>query len=287
MKHIGILLLFTLLTARAQLLKDAASDAIPLELGTLSATVLDDVSPQNFKDGSRYAVFKIDLTEGGVAEIKLTSGFDGYLTLYNPALELLQANDDAADTDGNADNFESVVVTEIPETGTYLVVVSGYDALSVGALELAATDIPVVDDSALTLPGSLNAVLSDKDDIDDDARYFDTFTLELSSPTKVTLTLTSEPIDTYLKVFDAESKLIAENDDKVFLDDPATTDVDESSNFTLNSELELDLEAGTYQVQALSYNTGFYQLSLQGEGGTTTTITPSKPGTKPGAKPGN
>jgi hypothetical protein len=291
MKYIGGLLLFLALTAQAQRLQDAATDAIALELGTSSASVIDDMSAQNFKDGSRYVTFKLELTGGGVTEVRLTSDFDGYLSFYSPVLELLQYNDDADDSDGNEDNYESVVVAETSEAGTYLIVVSGYSPSDAGALELSAKDIPVVDDSALTLPVAIDAVLNDSDDLDDDARYYDTFTLELTKPTTVTFTMTSEPIDTYLKVFDSSGTLIDENDDKEFVDDPATTDYDESTDFTLNSELVLDLEAGSYQVQALSPSTGYYQLFVQGEGEqggqSVPALTPSKPGAKPGAKPGN
>jgi hypothetical protein len=285
MKYIGGLILILLITAQAQQLQDAATDAIALELGATSRSVIDDTSPQNFKDGSRYVTYALELAAGGVTEVKLVADFDGYLTLYSPSLGLLQYNDDAEDSDSNEDTYESVVVAETFESGTYLVVVSTYSPELSGSFEVSATDIPVVDDSALSLPASLDAVLNIDDDLDDDARYYDTFTLELTSPATVTLTMTSEPIDSYLKVFGADGNLMDENDDKVFADDPATTDVDESTDFTLNSELVLDLDAGSYQVQALSYDTGYYQLSLQGEGGntpTTPTLAPSKPGAKPG-----
>ena len=290
MKTIGGLFLCLAFMAEAQLLKDAAADAIPLTLGASVRSVIDDTSVQNFKDGTRYVTFKLDLQGGGVTEIKLVSDFDGYLTLYSPALELLQYNDDADDSDGDENNYESIVVAETFEAGTYLVVVSTYSPELSGALELSTRDVPVVDDSALTLPASIGAVLNENDELDDDARYNDTFTLELSKLTTVTVVMTSEPIDTYLKVLDASGNLVDENDDKVFVDDPATTDYDESTDFTLNSELVLTLEAGSYQIQALSYSTGYYQLFVQGEGGQdegSTVLTPSKPGAKPGAKPGN
>lgn len=294
MKTIGGLLLFLTLTAQAQLLKDAVSDAILLQLGASARSVIDDTSAQNFKDGTRYATFKVDIQGGGVTEIRLTSDFDGYLTLYSPSLELLQSNDDAADSDGDENNYESVVVAETSESGAYLVVVSTYSPELSGSLELAAKDVPIVDDSALSVPSAIGAVLNLDDDIGDDARYYDTFTLELSSPTTVTVTMTSEAVDTYLKVFDASGNLVGENDDKEFVDDPATSDYDESTDFTLNSELVLELEAGSYQIQALSYDAGYYQLFVQGEGEAleetapaTPVLTPSKPGDKPGAKPGN
>jgi hypothetical protein len=291
MKTIGGLISLLLVTVQAQRLQDAAADAIALELGAISRSVIDDISAQNFKDGSRYVTFTLDLEGGGVTEFRMTSDFDGYLTLYSPSLELLQTNDDADDSDGNEENYESVVVAETTESGTYLIVASTYSAESSGALELSAKDVPVLDDSALTVPSSIGAVLNAEDDLDDDARYYDTFTLELAAPTTVTITMTSEPIDTYLKLLDSSGDLVAENDDKEFVDDSATTDYDESLDFTLNSELTLDLEAGSYQLQALSYSTGYYQLFVQGEGGeepaVTPILTPSKPDAKPGSKPGN
>ncbi len=291
MKTIGGFILLMMMGVQAQSLKDAAGNAIALELGASSRSIIDDTSAQNFKDGTRYVTFKLDLPSGGVTEIKLVSDFDGYLTLYSPSFGLLQSNDDADDSDGDEDTYESVVVAETSEGGTYLIVVSTYSPELAGALELTAKDIPVVDDSALTLSSSISAVLNEKDDLDDDARYYDTFTLELAKPTQVTFTMTSEPVDAYLKVFDAAGSMIAENDDKVFADDAATSDYDESTDFTLNAELVLDLEVGSYEVQALSYSTGYYQLFVQGEGkqdeGTTPALTPNRPSAKPGAKPGN
>lgn len=288
MKRFSVFCLFTFLLVQAQILKDAAPDAIPLELGTLSASVLDDTSPQNFKDGSRYATFKVDLAQGKVVEFRVISDFDAYTTLYSPSLELLQTNDDADDTDGDTDNYESVIVGEAAESGTYLLVVSGYYESSVGSFEVSAKDIPVVDDGELTSPTSLNAVLNTNDESDEDGRFYDSFTLELAQPATITLTMHSDAIDSYLKVMDASGAVINENDDKIFVDDPATSDVDESTDYTLDAELELELEAGSYQIQALSYSMGFYQLFVQGEGGeaTPTPPTPTKP-SKPGAKPGS
>jgi hypothetical protein len=275
MKYVGVFVWIALLTVQGQILKEAADDAIPLELGTLSASVLDDTSPQNFKDGSRYGVFKVDLEEGKVAELRVISDFDTYLTLYSPSLEILQTNDEGDDSDGNDDNYESVIISEAPESGTYLLVVSGYYDSSVGSFEVSAKDIPVVDDSGLTLPASINGVLNIDDERSDEGRHFDSFTLELAQPSTVTLTMHSNTIDSYLKVFDAKGELVAENDDKVFVDDPATTDVNESSTYTRDAELVLDLAAGSYQIQALSYTLGFYQLTLQ-DG---TTSAPSRPET--------
>jgi hypothetical protein len=294
MKSVGgfILLLFItvqlFVTVQSQSLSAAVADAVALELDTLSRSVIDDTSAQNFKDGSRYITFKLDLPGGSVTAFRLVSDFDGYLTLYSPSQELLEYNDDADDSDGNDENYESVITTETAEGGTYLVVVSTYAAELSGALELSAKNVPVVDDAALTLPSSVGAVLNKEDDLDDDSRYYDTFTLELASPSTVTFTMTSDALDSYLKILDPRGGVLAENDDKEFVDDPATTDYDESSDFSLNAELVLELDAGSYQLQALSYDTGYYQLFVQGEGSQTApALTPSKPGAKPGAKPGN
>jgi hypothetical protein len=289
MKTIGGVLLFAFLMVQAQTLKSGVGDAISLQLETISATVLDDVSAQNFKDGSRYATFKLDLEAGSVTEFRVIADFDTYATLYSPSFELLQSNDEAQDSDGITDNHESVIVQEAVESGTYLLVVSGYYATSVGAFEVTPKNITVADDGPLTLPASVNAVLSSDEESDDDGRYLDTFTLELATPATLTFTMHSDVIDGYLKIYDSNGDLIAENDDKEFVDDPATTDVDESSDYTLDAELELELAAGSYEVQALSYTSGFYQLFVQGEGEAVTTpsLTPSKPSTKPEAKPSN
>jgi hypothetical protein len=286
MNYIGVFLLFASLVTQAQTLKGAVSDAIPLGLETISASVLDDVSAQNFKDGSRYATFKLDLNQGSVTEFRVIADFDAYATLYSPSFELLQSNDEAKDTDGDTANYESVIVQEATESGTYLLVVSGYYNTSVGAFEVTPKNIAVVDDGPLTLPASVNAVLSSDEETDDDGRYFDTFTLELTAPATLIFTMHSDTVDSYLKVFGSDGSLVAENDDKEFVDDPATTDIDESSDYTLDAGLELDLEAGSYEVQTLSYTSGFYQLFVEGEGETSPPPTPSKPA-KPGAKPGN
>jgi hypothetical protein len=265
MKKVAVFLVFSLLLVEAQTLSSAVKDAIVLGPGLISASVLDDTSSQNFKDGSRYATFKIDLKQGSVTEFRATADFDAYLTLYSPSFELLQTNDEADDSDGDDTNYESLIIQEAPESGTYLLVVSGYHPTSVGSFEVTAKDLVVVDDSTLTLPTSLNAVLSSGEDISEDGRLYDAFTLELEAPATLIFSMHSNTLDSYLRVYDADGNLLGENDDKVFVDDPATTDKDESNNYTRDAEVKLELEAGTYEVRALAFVAGFYQLSVQSE----------------------
>lgn len=233
-----------------------------LELeGFLSGT-LDQNDGQNFKDGSRTEVILAYFEEGSAIEIRLTADFDAYLTLYGPQKTVVATNDDGADA------FESLLVTEVPETGRYVLVVSGYSEIDLGNYDLSAKKLEVVDDGDLVMGSSLKAFLSETDDIDSEGKVVDKFVLELSESTNITLQMTSVLMDTFLIIFDENGQKIAENDDTVLEDDPQTTDIDESSTNVLDAQLELSLEPGLYEVWATtaSPNTyGFYQILVNSQ----------------------
>lgn len=79
-------------------------------------------------DGSLYDVYTFEGETGQSVTVNLSSSeFDTYLLVIDPAGQLLDQNDDAAQDDMNS----SVTVT-LPSDGTYTVVSNGFDSESRG-----------------------------------------------------------------------------------------------------------------------------------------------------------
>jgi hypothetical protein len=234
-----------------------------LELDSSLSGALDQNDGQNFKDGSRTEVLLANFKQGDVVELRLASEFDAFLSLYGPQKTVVATNDDGADT------FESLLITEMPETGRYVIVVSGYSELDMGTYEITAKKLEVVDDTSLSLGSGINAFLSETaDDVDVDGKSLDKFSLEINQAKTVTIQMISSLLDSYLKVIDENGQVIAENDDQIFEDDPQTEDTDESQGTSLNAEVIVTLEPGSYEIWATTASPnsyGFYQLFVTSE----------------------
>jgi opacity protein-like surface antigen len=241
---------------------------------TLSGT-LDEEDGQNLKDGSRLEVIQGRYLKGDVLEFRLGSQFDGYLTMYGPDKMLLASNDDTAstpETDGAGDSYLSSIITEIPETGRYVFIVSGYAAYDLGDYELSATPLELGQEGPITLPAEQNGILAEEDDIAEfdgggnigslGELNYDSYTFELKEAATVRAEVNSPTLDTVVELLDADGQQLAFNDDQNSEDDPSTTEVDESANYTTNAGLEISLEPGTYELRASAYSLGFYTLSV-------------------------
>lgn len=78
-------------------------------------------------DNSLYDIYTFDGAAGQTITIDLESSeFDTYLAILSPSGELLAENDD---TDGSTNS--SITIT-LGETGTFTIVVNGYDSTSQG-----------------------------------------------------------------------------------------------------------------------------------------------------------
>lgn len=231
-----------------------------LELDRPLKGLLDQNDGQNFKDGSRTEVVLAYFEEGQVVEIHLKADFDGFLSLYSPQKALIALNDDGLDTS------ESRILLQIPQTGRYSIIVSGFSQEDIGSYTLRASRLEVVDDAEITLGASLNAFLSEGDDVDAEGRVVDKFVLELAEATDIDIQMVSSFIDSYLLMFDAQGNLIAENDDRVLEDEAQTSQIGESDLTSLDAQLRLYLEAGIYEIWATTVSAetyGFYQISAR------------------------
>gem|GEM_PF-3161598 len=84
-------------------------------------------------DNSLYDIYDFDGASGQTITIDLESSeFDTYLAIISPSGELLAENDD---TDGSTNSSISITLSE---TGTFTIVVNGYDSTSQGEYLLTA-----------------------------------------------------------------------------------------------------------------------------------------------------
>ncbi len=277
MKSMILTALFALTLAYAQKVPHFLYITTPiLEPDAVVAGTLDEEGGQNLKDGSRLEVVQGRFTAGEALEFRLTSTFDGYLTIYAPDKTVLSSNDD---TDSEEETYLSSIITEIPETGRYVFIISGYSEFDFGDYELSATRLEVSEDGPITLPTELSGILGANDDFaefnDDFAEFdaggemgslgefnYDSFTFELREAATVRIEAASPALDTIVQVLDAEGNTVAFNDDQNPEDDPETLDIDESLDYTTDAGVEVDLEPGTYEIRVAAYSLGFYTLSV-------------------------
>ncbi len=115
---------------------------------------------------------------------------------------------------------------------------------------------PVQDDHADAPGADATAIVLDADGtgsaigVLEEAGDRDVFSVDVAETSSVAIQLDGA-LDTYLRVYDADGNLIAENDD---------------AGGTLNSALEATLDAGTYYISAGSYfdsEAGDYSVSVQ------------------------
>jgi hypothetical protein len=271
MKSICLTLLFALTLGFAQKIPHFLYINTPiLEPGKVIAGTLDEEDGQNLKDGSRLEVVQGRYNKGEVLEFTLTSVFDGYLTVYAPDKTILTYNDDT--TSSEEGDYISTVVTEIPESGRYVFVISGYSSFDLGDYELSAKTLELGAEGPVTLPAEQNGLITYQDDLaefmgeDEELGSlgdynFDSYTFELSETATVRIEALSAALDTLVEVLDADGKRVAFNDDQNLEDDPATPDLDESYDYTTEAGVEVDLEAGSYEIRVAAYAPGFYTLS--------------------------
>jgi hypothetical protein len=277
MKHVLVNALFILTLAVAQKVPNFLYITTPiLKPGDVVSGTLSEEDGQNLKDGSRLEVVQGRFMAGEAIEFTMVSDFDGYLTLYAPDKTVLASNDDATTEAG----YQSSIITEIPETGRYVLIVSGYSEYDVGDYDISARALSVSEDGPISLPAELNGVISVSDEFaefispamaeefaEDETLgslgefNYDAFTLELTETTTVRLDAASATLDMIIEILDAEGKQIALNDDQNVEDDLETSDYDESLDYTVNAGVEMTLEPGSYEIRVAGYDFGFYTLT--------------------------
>ncbi len=217
------------------------STAPTLEVGVPVAGELTTASGRNFKDGSYLDVLVLRAVAGEGVELAVESEiFDTYVTVFDPFGDVLDANDDAWEY-GDA-SYTSLLRFEAPATGTYLIVVSGYDPLALGTYTATrqawVAPEPVV--VAVAAPGAYDGYL--------EAQSFARYLITLDAPGTLVATLRSAEFDTYLTLL-VDGVVAAENDDFDGTD----------------SQVVVDLEAGTYEIKVRGFwetDFGTYKLDL-------------------------
>jgi hypothetical protein len=227
-----------------------------LEPGVPLRGELSETDGQNFKDGSRADVLTFSGQAGDAVHLSVVSGdFDAYLSVFAPDGGLEAANDD----DEAGTGTDAALDLTLPASGTYLMVVSGYEAADLGgytALLTLGTAAPsVAAGRALDLPAEASseltpdmAPLSTPDA--GPTGPSESFLVEVTESALLFATATSTDFDTELFVFDEGGTLLSMNDDG----DPSTT---------TDAALALELQPGRYRLVVASYDTegsGSYTL---------------------------
>lgn len=276
MKSICLTVLFALALGFAQKIPHFLYINTPfLEPGEVIAGTLDEDDGQNLKDGSRLEVIQGRYEKGQVLEFSLSSTFDGYLTVYAPDKTVLAYNDDT--TSSEEGDYISTIVSEIPESGRYVFIISGYSDFDLGDYKLSAKVLELAAEGPITLPAEQNGLISYEDDLaefmndDEDlgslGEYnFDSYTFELDDAATVKIeALSTAALDTIVALLDAEGNQLVMNDDQNAEDNPETLDVDESYDYTTEAALEVELEAGSYEIRVAAYAPGLYTLVVSVE----------------------
>ncbi|NLG09800.1 MAG: hypothetical protein GX560_11205 [Deinococcales bacterium] len=211
---------------------------------------------QNFKDGSYLDLYALRGEAGQTVRIAAVSlEFDTFLTVYGPDGSLLDWVDD------NPYSIDAELTLELPETGRYLVVVSGYSSHDLGRYTVSmTTHDPAVTPSAteIDVPGVFAGVLDGDGpmvpymEVPGGAHVF-----ELTEPAALAIYAASDAFDTYVLVTDAEGSLVVENDDRNY---------SEASGYDTSSLAFAEFEPGVYYVYVTSWYSqpiGEYDLEIR------------------------
>lgn len=200
---------------------------------------LTEASGQNFKDGSYLDMFVMYGEEGDLVTLRAASyDFDTYLSLFDPSGWLISAVDDGP----NGTDAELSIT--LPETGRYLVVLSGYSAYQLGSYTISRTDGAAAGEAEaipLPVPGTL---LGSMDGVSSTVLpYWGTpavlFVLELEEDAAVEITARSADFDTFIVVTDENGAVLIENDDENY---------SEATDWNTDSKAFTMFAAGTYYV---------------------------------------
>lgn len=221
----------------------------PLVAGTPLRGELDSGDGQNFKDGSRLDLYRIDATAGESYHVTIsTPVFSPVLSVYDPG-GLLVSYSDFADHYGPA-----TTTFEAATDGRYLLVVSGWSDLDLGeyVLELTQPALEAAAGVRVSLPSEIASQIT----LDlapfpggygGGAEYY-TFTV--AEETFLVATMRSDQVDAVLVLLDEFGTVLNSNDD-----DGRSTD----------SQLTAVLQPGRYTVVASTYfagESGDYTLVL-------------------------
>ncbi|MEO8607561.1 MAG: clostripain-related cysteine peptidase [Chloroflexota bacterium] len=226
-----------------------AQDATSISYGdTISGRIANSKNPD---------FYLFDGDKGDTVNISATSDdTDVYIQLGDKDGNLLVENDDISGSDVNA-----ALEYQLPVSGTYLILVGAYDTgsyeLSLGSDSVPSQGSSNVSDNTLPSLGYGDTASGSAISIDKPVVY----TFNGKAGDSVSISLSSDQVDTYLVLTDQDGNLLAENDD--------------ISDSNVNSHLETVLPAnGDYLIGVFAYDAGPFDLTLDsgsGNGGAPTT----------------
>ncbi|MDX1995303.1 MAG: PPC domain-containing protein [bacterium] len=173
-----------------------------------------------------------EATAGQIASISLESNaFDPYVLLEGPGGEVIAEDDDSGDS------LNSLLVTELPENGTYTIVITSFSAIvsdgedfATGDFTLTLTEeseprpidpttepteptepVEAVDGGAIAVGDTVEGTLTE-------AAPSINYTFEGQAGELVTITMISEDFDTYLILFDGGTEVARDDDSAGNLD---------------------------------------------------------------------
>ncbi|MFA5593874.1 MAG: PPC domain-containing protein [Trueperaceae bacterium] len=233
------------------------SQLTELKPGDAVNGALSEASGQNFKDGSYLDLYVLYGEEGeDVTLVAASLEFDTYLSLYDPNGWLVAAVDD-----GVYSSDAELSVT-LPQTGRYLIVVSGYSDYDLGRYTLsrsAARQAPETEALALDVPGAYSGTFNESTaaTVPYLASLGVLFVMEVTETTHIDVRASAAEFDTFLIITNENGDIVVENDDENY---------SEASGWNTNSRAFAEYEPGVYYVYLTSlYSTplGDYSLSVR------------------------
>jgi hypothetical protein len=212
-------------------------------------------------DGEYIDIYEFTGRPGQRVTVDLRSNdFDTYLILEDP-------NGDHEENDDADDTTDSLLVTNLTESGRYRVGVTSYEAGETGAYRLTIDQVNAPagrpqqnrDVETLTVGRTSDGELEFGDQTLETGEYQDTYVFDGLAGQSVHVEMTSSQFDTYVGLMTPTGDLI-ENDD--------------FEGSTSRSVVELDLtETGRYRVVATSYaaaEAGRYRLTVNTQAASST-----------------
>lgn len=231
---------------------------------------LTEEDGQNFKDGSRVHVYFFSGEEGDEINVSVGSNdFDTWLTVYDPAGNVLDYNDDTWHTAFPMD-WMSALDLVLPDTGRYTVIVTAYSAHGLGDYELLLTrtdkELPysnlgrTSEEETLTVGSSIKVQLDESlpmagEGYDGPSRLYN---LEMDQDLLVMIDAAGTDVDAVLVLYDSAGVIIDWND--------TVYDPEDVDNYW-PARLTLPLSAGSYQLLVggyASYDVGPVNLTITG-----------------------
>ncbi len=214
-------------------------------------------------DGEYLDVYEFSGRPGQRVTIDLRSNdFDTYLILEVP-------NGDQQENDDSEDTTDSLLVTDITESGNYRIGVTSYEPGESGAYRLTIDQVDASggrprqnrDVETLTVGRTTAGELESGDRTLDTGEYQDTYVFDGRAGQSVSVEMTSSDFDTYVGLVTPAGDVI-ENDD--------------FEGSTSRSVVELNLtETGRYRVMATSYThaeIGRYRLTVNTQAASSTPV---------------